>query len=503
MKKRWIIIFILLVVIAVVWGVWKWKISKPVDGVMTEGPADFPPMPTVVVDKGDVVKSIYTTGVIEAEAQKEVYPEVNATVKKVFVQKGAQVNEGDLLFVMDDTEAYLQYMQTELEWRKQYRSWSEWQGYASEIISPYEGRVKEIKISQGDQVEERTTVMTLTQPDDLVVTVPFRKNDIAYIKEGENVTVFLVDFLSYTEGRVKKVDRKGRSAVGGGILYDVTVTVKNLGALYPGVKASVEKKLPSGTVIQGVERGELAQDEEVQVEAKTVGTISQIKVAEGDYIRPGQVIALLDMEKRDLDRVSQEITLKQTQIQLEQQKNALKKYQVTAPISGRVVEVNVSPGQTPESGKPAVVIINDSALYMKASVDEVDIPYVSKGQKVDVYVTAFGDEKFTGEVVEVSEVGKAEGNSVSFPVKIKVESSEKLKPGMTGDADILIRRAEQVLRLPYNAVNVLGNGRGSVMIPGKPGEPPTPKEVEIGVEGQDFIEIRSGLQLGDGVILTY
>jgi multidrug efflux pump subunit AcrA (membrane-fusion protein) len=121
---------------------------------------------------------------------------------------------------------------------------------------------------------------------------------------------------------------------------------------------------------------------------------------------------------------------------------------------------------------------------------------------VDVYVTAFGNRPFKGKVIEIPKEGTKEDKSVRFAVKVELSETSEMKHGMTGDCDIYVEQKDQVKRLPLNAVEVMEEGKGTVMIKDPATGQPSPKEVEIGVEGSDFIEIKSGLEEGAEVLVT-
>jgi RND family efflux transporter MFP subunit len=193
--------------------------------------------------------------------------------------------------------------------------------------------------------------------------------------------------------------------------------------------------------------------------------------------------------------------LKESLLSLEQKKREIAKKQVTAPISGVVTKVEVKPGETPDSSKPAMVIMDSSAVYFVAGVDEIDIPSIKVGQTAEVYVTSFGNKPFIGKVVDVPKEGTKEDKSVRFAVKIELTDAAEMKHGMTGDCDIYVEKKENVLRLPLQAVEVLEDGKGTVMVKDPKTGEPTPKEVEIGIEGAEFIEIKSGLEEGEEVLM--
>lgn len=136
---------------------------------------------------------------------------------------------------------------------------------------------------------------------------------------------------------------------------------------------------------------------------------------------------------------------------------------------------------------------------LKAKVEEADLPFIHVGQEAKVYATAFEDRGFPGMITEIAGQGKTEGGVVVFETKIHLKDPGPLKAGMNGSADITIERKKNVLRLPVQAVTIDGV-KGVVMIQGQGG--PKPKEIKLGLEGDEFVEIKAGLKPGDKVLIN-
>lgn len=86
-----------------------------------------------------------------------------------------------------------------------------------------------------------------------------------------------------------------------------------------------------------------------------------------------------------------------------------------------------------------------------------------------------------------------------FEAKIKIKESGPLNVGMTGDVDITVEKRQAALRLPLSAIAIDGR-KGKVMLKGPKGL--TPQEVTVGLEGEEYIEILSGLKEGDEVLVN-
>jgi multidrug efflux pump subunit AcrA (membrane-fusion protein) len=78
---------------------------------------------------------------------------------------------------------------------------------------------------------------------------------------------------------------------------------------------------------------------------------------------------------------------------------------------------------------------------------------------------------------------------------------EEIKPGMTGNVDVIIAEKQNVLRLPVTAINPR-NGRATVQVLGKDGKTTETRQVTTGLKGDDDVEITSGLDVGDKVVVA-
>ncbi|MFC7395174.1 HlyD family efflux transporter periplasmic adaptor subunit [Scopulibacillus cellulosilyticus] len=122
------------------------------------------------------------------------------------------------------------------------------------------------------------------------------------------------------------------------------------------------------------------------------------------------------------------------------------KMPITMPEHATVVQNKVVKNSFVGAGTPIATAYDLSDLYVTANLDETDIDDIKKDQKVDIYVDAYPDTKFTG---RVQQIGKATASSFSMmpssnangnyqkvtqvvPVKVSIDNYKgvSLKPGM-------------------------------------------------------------------------
>lgn len=132
---------------------------------------------------------------------------------------------------------------------------------------------------------------------------------------------------------------------------------------------------------------------------------------------------------------------------------------VEAPISGVISAVNIEVGDT-YNGTAIVTIDDVSAFEVTAEIDEYDIGKIEKGQKVVIKTNATGDEELEGTVKIVSPKASAGGSEVTYTVIISVDTpNEMLRMDMTAKLSIILESKENVLTVPYEAVQEEESGK--------------------------------------------
>lgn len=193
---------------------------------------------------------------------------------------------------------------------------------------------------------------------------------------------------------------------------------------------------------------------------------------------------------------------------LENAQETLDDYSITAPISGEVVTKTAKAGDKIEGGSDGTlcVIYDLSCLEMTMSIDELDISDVAVGQEVQITADAVEGTTYTGVVTKVSVAGTTSGGITTYPVTVRIDETEGLRPGMNVDAEIILESAEDVLAIPSGAVN---RGNTVLITADSPSaanavDREAPEgyvyvEVETGISDDSYTQVLSGLQEGDTV----
>ncbi|NJK49426.1 efflux RND transporter periplasmic adaptor subunit, partial [Candidatus Gracilibacteria bacterium] len=170
---------------------------------------------------------------------------------------------------------------------------------------------------------------------------------------------------------------------------------------------------------------------------------------------------------------------------------------ITAPISGRVADREVTLGQSfQDAGGKLMTIVNDSRVYATANIYEKDLGKVRTGQRVSLKVASASDRTFTGRIASIGSV--VQGETRVVPVRAQIEnSSGVLKPGMFAELEVLTGQTSAAILAIPNSALVEANGKQLVYI--QNGNAFQAVEVTLGQTSGDLVEVKSGLFEGDEI----
>jgi len=173
---------------------------------------------------------------------------------------------------------------------------------------------------------------------------------------------------------------------------------------------------------------------------------------------------------------------------------------------GMVVSVGLLEGDVLSSKNntsKSIVVVNTRYFEFWGSVDEIDIKKIKVDQKAAISVDAVPDKTFTGTVTYVQIKGIPDANKVvKYPIHIKLDPTNiELKGKLTATADIGIATIENALLVPLSAVTTTGTASTVTVVSGDKGGTEK-REVTLGTQNQQFVQVIKGLSDGDTVIIV-
>ena len=247
------------------------------------------------------------------------------------------------------------------------------------------------------------------------------------------------------------------------------------------------------------------------------GRTAEVKQAQADVERYRELVATrsssqfeLDAAIRQLAQAKSSLAALNAQISGRSAMLASDEAQLTysdilAPMSGTVVSIAATPGQTLNANQhvPTILTIADlSTMRIRADVSEADIGKIEIG--AEAYFTTLGgeDRRWTGSVRQILPMPAVRNNVVFFPVLFDVPNPDgALLPQMTAQAFFVIDKVENVVTLPASALKTSATDEDSavVQVVNAAGEVEE-RAVKIGITDRVRTEIREGLLSGDKVV---
>jgi multidrug efflux pump subunit AcrA (membrane-fusion protein) len=178
-------------------------------------------------------------------------------------------------------------------------------------------------------------------------------------------------------------------------------------------------------------------------------------------------------------------------------KAKLADYAIRAPFAGIITKVNVKKGDSTSAGTTLTTLITRQKIA-EVSLNEVDVAKIKVGQKVTLAFDAVEGLSITGEVAEIDAIGTVTQGVVNYNVKIVFDTQDEgVKPGMSVSAAIITDVKQDVLLVPNSAIKSNGNGQYVEILTDNT---PQSRTVETGISNDTMTEIVSGLKEGDRVV---
>ena len=198
----------------------------------------------------------------------------------------------------------------------------------------------------------------------------------------------------------------------------------------------------------------------------------------------------------DITSADSELAL--AQAKFDAAKAVLESLQITAPFDGIVFEASAQVGETYQAETALFTIGDPKALEVIANVTEEDYPLLVAGQSVEIFFDARPDVTVQGKVERIIPK-RIEGDRPLYNIYISLDNvPDGLADGMTSDTAITIAKHAGVLCLPRAVVRA--SSGSTTMVKVWDGAQELTKEITIGLRGDTYVEIVSGLSEGEQVV---
>ena len=267
---------------------------------------------------------------------------------------------------------------------------------------------------------------------------------------------------------------------------------------------------------------------EADVVTRVSGLIERINVEEGDRVSKGQLLAVIDAKRQvyDLDRSEAEVRI------IEQELDRLKKMnnkefvsadsmakleynlqaakakrdlaelqvqesQIRSPIDGVVARRHVKAGNMAKEFDQLFYIVNQDELHGIVHLPEQQLHSLRLGQDADIFNSNDSQDAINAKVLRISPIVDAQ--SGTFKVTLAVPNQDaKLKAGMFTRVELKYDTHENVITIPYNALINQDDKLALYVIDGTNA---SRREVKLGYREGDTVEIVSGINPGEQVVI--
>jgi RND family efflux transporter MFP subunit len=269
--------------------------------------------------------------------------------------------------------------------------------------------------------------------------------------------------------------------------------------------------------------GTVEPSQSVALMFKGAGTVENVFVEEGDFVKKGQPLAtinkttaqnLYDVSRAsyeqakdaydrlkavhdkgsltDIKWVDMETKLKQAESQMQIASSNLEDCTLRSPDNGMIGRRDVEPGQSSIGISSPFILVKIDRIKVKISVPENEISKITKGMKASFSLSALDDQLFEGTVNKAGIV--ADRISRTYEVKIIADNpGYKIKPGMVCDVRLKIADQKEITVVPAKAVSMDVDGKSFVWLVNMPAKTVSKVFIRTGSYRQDGIEVSSGL----------
>lgn len=242
---------------------------------------------------------------------------------------------------------------------------------------------------------------------------------------------------------------------------------------------------------------------------------AELRLAEVTYQRQLSLSKLQAVSKQDLDKAQTDVAVKKAQVAtyqaqikrnqatLDTAKTNLKYTQITAPMDGIVTFIKTLQGQTVIAAQeaPTILTLADlNTMLVKAEVSEADVIHLKPGQAASFTVLGAPDKRFSGVLKDILPTPEKINDAIFYYARFEVPNPQHLlKLQMTAQVKIDLESHKNVLLLPLSA---LGDEVSPQIyeVEVLQGEQAEKRQIKIGSRNDVYVEVTDGLKEGEQVI---
>jgi HlyD family secretion protein len=365
------------------------------------------------------------------------------------------------------------------------------------------------------------TVLALRARGPVVTTAVVSRTDIEQrvVASGRVWVVTRVQVSAQTAGRVRDVRvAEGRRVKAGELLIamddaEARAAVSQANAAVSQAAGRVEQLRRVGAVVTTEASRQmatnLARAESELARAETLAAAGAVSRVDLDEARRAVEIAKAQKSAADAQQTASTpkgadssiaaAALLESQAQLAGAMVRLEQTRLIAPQSGIILSRAVEPGDTVQPGTTLLVLAADGETQLVIEPDERNLAWIRPGQRARASADAFPREVFDAEVDYIAPAIDRERGSIEVRLRVP-DPPVFLRPDMTVSVDLTVASKRRVLTVPSDAVR--GAGTSAPWVLAIVGGRVARKSVTLGIRGDGYSELVSGLEEGAEVVIS-
>ncbi len=445
----------------------------------------------------DIVTYHSFSGTITPVDQKNVMSEITGTkVAEVLVEEGDEVKAGDVLVVLDTSTIEESIKEQEVTIESGKVSLQQAQAtYNNYLRDRNEGLNTTIQSAQSGIDSAYAQLLSAQQAYNDEVTLNNKNMSTTIMNAMNSVTSAYYSMLSaqnsYNTTEYHLTNENGNYTD----TYDDTLkdlTENSSEISLESAQASYSQALTNYEAAKLNEESSLTKlfDSLIQAQESYLSAIDSYNAAVRSADETAQNYALQVQ--------SSELSNQLNELRLENYKNQLTKYTITAPMDGTITSLSATVGEIPTSTTVAVVTSFDN-MKVDIKINEYDILGVEEGKEVEIYVSAL-ERSYTGTIGNIAKVATISNGVSYFEAEVTFDADEYARSGMSVEVKLNVNNEQDVLTVPSEAVQTDTDGSTYVLSYDETGKNMIHKAVTIGVTDGTYTQITEGLSEGDSIL---
>ena len=449
----------------------------------------------------DVSNTLSGTGTLKPANTYNVKSLVSGKVLTCSFEEGDNVEEGDVLYTIDSSDASTNLEKASIALQQAQRNYDKTvdrQYVRAEVA----GVVSSLKVAKGDEVTSGQEVAVIRDNSKMTLALEFPAADAAGFSVGQSADVTLDGTFETLTGTITAVTGTDALSTGNLLTRTVTISVRNAGGLTTAQAATA-----TVNGVSSIGAAAFQYQAERTLTTLAAGTVTAIHAREGDSVNKDDIVLQISGDDLSESIQSASETLRGAELSMQSTQDTMNNYTITSPISGTIIEKNAKAGDALVGSEMCIRDSDLSYLEMTINVDELQVSSLSVGQTVQVTADAVQDKTYEGVVTRVSMKGDTSGGTTTYPVTVRIDETDGLRPGMNANAEIVVAQAKNALAVPNAAVvrgdYVLVTQDSPSAVNADP-DMVAPDgfvyvKVKLGVSDSDYTQVVSGLTAQDTV----